>query len=129
MPKQLGGWPQAPPLLEMSPGWTSLLLEAAGHGRQVRGKTKDKDRDVTPTIGGLIDPVSDDDTVDKSKGAAKSATKARGKGGWTPQVDVSYRGCPYQLLPPGARPRENIRRGDITIRHEDVANQRGATLR
>ena len=53
-----------------------------------RGKTKDKDRDVSPTIGGLLDPVSDDDdTVDRLQGAAKGATKGRGKGGWAPSVD------------------------------------------
>ena len=34
MPKQQGRWPQAPLLLERSPGWTSLLLEAAGRDRQ-----------------------------------------------------------------------------------------------
>ena len=44
-----------------------------------RGKTKDKDRDATPTMGGTIDPVSDyHDTIDRSK-----AGKGKGyKGGW-----------------------------------------------
>ena len=32
-----------------------------------RGKTKDKDRDATPTMGGTIDPASDeDDTVGRN---------------------------------------------------------------
>ena len=39
------------------------------------------------------------------------------------RLDVSYRGCPLQFLPPGARPGENLRRGDITIRHEDVVRE------
>ena len=55
-----------------------------------RGKTKDKHRDATPTMGGTIDPATDDDdTVDRFKGAgaAKGAAKRRGKGGWTPALD------------------------------------------
>ena len=37
-------------------------------GRPAKGKTKDKDRDATPTMGGTIHPVSDDDdTIDRSK--------------------------------------------------------------
>ena len=80
-------------------------------------------------MGGTIDPATDDnDTVDRSKGAgaAKGAAKGRGKGGWTPsldrfgRIDVSYQGCPTQYLPPDARPGENLRRGDISIRHEDA---------
>ena len=97
-----------------------------------RGKTKDKDRDATPTMGGTIDPATDgDDTVDRSKGtgAAKGNAKGRGKGGWTPmldrlgRIDVSYRGCPRQYLPPGARPGENLRHGDLTIRSEDAIRE------
>ena len=36
---------------------------------------------------------------------------------------MSYRGCPLQFLPPGARPGENLRRGDISIGHEDVIQE------
>ena len=97
-----------------------------------RGKTKDKDRDATPTMGGTIDPVSDyDDTIDRSKKAdAKGPAKGKGyKGGWRPlldrlgRVDFSYRGCPQQYLAEGARPGENLRRGDISVRHDDVIRQ------
>ena len=70
-PRLLGEWPRAPPLEEKRPGWTSPLLEAAGRDRPVAAKkaskTKDKDRDATPTMGGTIDPASDDD----GKAAAK----------------------------------------------------------
>ena len=38
-------------------------------------------------------------------------------------MDVSYRGCPQQYLPKGARPGENLRRGDISVRHDDVIRQ------
>ena len=69
--------------------------------------------------------------MDRSKGtgAAKGIAKQRGKGGWTPQldrlgrVDVSYRGCPRQYLPAGARPGENLRRGDLSIRSEDAIRE------
>ena len=53
-------------------------------------KTKDKDRDATPTMGGTIDPVSDDDdTYDRTKASgAKGPGKGKGyKGGWRPLLD------------------------------------------
>ena len=87
------------------------LLEAAGRDRPV-GQLKGAAR---PRIRiGMVTPTM---------------TKGRGKGGWTPQldrlgrIDVSYRGCPFQYLPPGARAGENLRRGDITIRQEDVIRE------
>ena len=97
-----------------------------------RGKTKDKDRDATPTMGGTIDPVSDDDdTYHRTKtSGAKGPGKGKGyKGGWRPmldwlgRLDVSYRGCLREFLPEGARPGENLRRGDINVRQEDVICQ------
>ena len=39
------------------------------------------------------------------------------------RVDVSYRGCRTKYLPPNARPGENLRRGNISIRHEDVIRE------
>ena len=55
--------------------------------------------------------------------------KGGAKGGWKPSIDrdwrldVSYRGCPLQFLPPGARPGENLRRGDFNIRHDDAIRE------
>ena len=41
-------------------------------------KTKDKDRDASPTMGGTIDLVSDDDdTVDRSKDPLKARSLRR----------------------------------------------------
>ena len=85
-------------------------------------------------MGGTIDPVGDyDDTIDRFKGAdAKGPGKGKGyKGGWRPlldrlgRVDVSYRGCPqqYLYLRKGARPGENLRHSDISVRHDDVIRQ------
>ena len=88
-----------------------------------RGEGKEKDRDASPTMIKMLDPVSDDDaTVDRTKGRAKGGAQ----GGWSSHVDrdgkldMSYRGCPLQHLPPGAMPGEYLRRGDLNIRHDDV---------
>ena len=35
------------------------------------------------------------------------------------RVDMSYRNCPPLFLPPGVRPGENLRRGDMSIRHHE----------
>ena len=67
-----------------------------------RGKTKDKDRDASP----------DDDSVDMSQRGRYGRYQRERQRGLTPQLDrlgrldVSYRGCPFQFLPPGARPGE-----------------------
>ena len=33
---------------------------------------------------------------------------------------MSYQSCPLLYLRPGARPGENLRRGDLSIRHHDM---------
>ena len=40
------------------------------------------------------------------------------------RLNMSYRGCPLVHLPPGARPGENLRRGDISIRHNDTVEMK-----
>ena len=39
------------------------------------------------------------------------------------RLDMSYHGRPLVYLPPGARPGENLRRGDISIRHNDTVHE------
>ena len=118
--RRLGGLPLAPLLPgRASPGW----ILCKGHG-----KTKHKDRDVSPTMGGTLDTSDDDATVDRSKGPAKGTAKSRGKGGWTPAIDrhageMLASGCPLVHLPLGARPGENLRRGDISVRHNDTVRE------
>ena len=56
------------------------------------GKTKDKDRDVSPTMGGTLDTSDDDAAVEGPRVQLKDVLRAGASA--TPVMDMSYRGCP-----------------------------------